>query len=113
MPISNYLVLHKASLFFHIIDLYLYFPPDDACSLNNREHRSGSFVGIFYRSGPYPAQANQRHQQCENPPQDRLRQVMRKAGVKRRRTRTGQQFSRLSTGSTGGRPDDTQVRSEK
>ena len=87
MPISNYLVLHKASLFFHIIDLYLYFPADDAFSLNNREHRSGSFVGIFYRSGPYPAQANQRHQQCENPPQDRLRQVMRKAGVERRRAR--------------------------
>ena len=87
MPISNYLVLHKASLFLHIIDLYLYFPPDDACSLNNREHRSGSFVGIFYRSGRCQAQAGQRHQQCENPPQDRLRQVMRKAGVEQRRAR--------------------------
>jgi len=59
------------------------------------------------------AQADQRHQQCENPPQDRLRQVMRKAGVERRRIRTGQQFSRRSTGSTGGRQVDTQARSNE
>jgi hypothetical protein len=85
MPISNCLVLHKASLFFHIIDLYLYLPPDDVCSLNNREHRSGSYVGIFYRSVPCQAQADQRHQQCENPPAGPGRQVMRKEDVEQRR----------------------------